>query len=177
MRLRDIPEGYMTTTTHTSHTIAVYATHHQAEAAVKNLSIVGQNYETDEQPLGFVNTGDRMLTWGKLGAFWGAIWGILFGSAMMLIPGVGTFMFAGWVVSALEGAVLVGGAGALGAALVSVGIPKDSVLKYQSELKAGSFLVLAHGDPVQIDHAKKVLASTSASSIESFSTQQPVGVR
>ena len=83
----------MTNTATASHTVAVYATHTQAEAAIKalresgydlkNLSIIGQNYESEEQPLGFVNTGDRMWTWGKLGAFWGAIWGLLFGSAMM----------------------------------------------------------------------------------------------
>jgi len=86
-------------TTLTEHTVAVYATHDQAEAAVKslnnsgynmkNLSVVGQNYTTDEHPVGFVNTGDRMWTWGKFGAFWGSFAGLLCGTAMMFIPGLG----------------------------------------------------------------------------------------
>ena len=35
-----------------------------------------------------------------------------------------------WIVGALEGGVLVGGLDALGAGLYSLGIPKDSILKY-----------------------------------------------
>ena len=100
----------------TDHTIAVYGSHEQAETALKilqnadydmrNLSIIGQNYETEEHPLGFVNSGDRMLTWGKFGAFWGSIWGLLFGSAMLFVPGLGYLVFGGWIVSAIEGAVI-----------------------------------------------------------------------
>jgi hypothetical protein len=68
-----------------------------------------------------------MKYWGKLGAFWGGVWGLLFGSAMFLIPGVGPLLVAGplvgWIVGALEGAVVVGGLSAMGAGLYSLGIP------------------------------------------------------
>jgi hypothetical protein len=170
----------------TDHTIAVYSTHEQAEAALKllqnsdfdmrNLSIIGQNYETEEHPLGFVNSGDRMWTWGKFGAFWGTIWGLLFGSAMMFVPGLGYLVFGGWIVSALEGAVIGGGLAALGGALASIGIPTDSVVKYESELKAGSFMLLAHGDSLQIQRAKELLETTSPSHVESYTSKQPVSV-
>ena len=30
-----------------------------------------------------------MKFWGKLGAFWGGLWSLLFGSALFLIPGIG----------------------------------------------------------------------------------------
>ena len=168
----------------TDHTIAVYGSHEQAETALKilqnadydmrNLSIIGQNYETEEHPLGFVNSGDRMLTWGKFGAFWGSIWGLLFGSAMLFVPGLGYLVFGGWIVSAIEGAVIGGGLAALGGALASIGIPQDSVVKYESELKAGSFLLLAHGDSLQIEKAREILSATSPLHIESFTTKQPV---
>jgi len=36
------------------------------------LSIVGKGYHSDEQVVGYYNTGDRMKHWGKAGAFWGA---------------------------------------------------------------------------------------------------------
>ncbi len=169
----------------TEHTVAVYATHDQAETAVKslnevgydmkNLSIVGQNYATDEHPVGFVNAGDRMWTWGKFGAFWGWIWGVLFGSAMIFVPGIGSVLFAGWIVSGLEGALVAGGVAALGGALTTVGIPTNSVVKYESELKAGSFLLVAHGNEVDVKRAKDLLATTTASRIDSYSTRQPVG--
>ena len=49
------------------------------------------------------------------------------------------------IVSAIEGAVVLGGLSALGAALYSTGIPKDSVIAYESALKSDSFLVMARG--------------------------------
>ena len=79
-------------------TVATYSSHTAAEAAIKELqssgfdmkklSIVGRDYHTDEHVVGYYNTGDRMKSWGKMGAFWGWIWGLLFGSAFFLVPGV-----------------------------------------------------------------------------------------
>ncbi len=41
---------------------------------MKKMSIVGKNYHTDEQVVGYYNTGDRTKYWGKMGALWGGIW-------------------------------------------------------------------------------------------------------
>ncbi len=46
------------------------------------------------------------------------------------------------LISALEGAVVFGGLGVLGAAFASIGVPKDSVLQYQTVLAADNFLVI-----------------------------------
>src|ERR1017187_1580350 len=111
--------------------VAICDTQSQAEEAVKELqrsgidmkklSIVGKNYHTEEQVVGYYNTGDRMKYWGKLGAFWGGLWGMLYGSAFFAIPGVGPVLVAGplvaWIVGALEGAVVFGGMGVTGAGL------------------------------------------------------------
>jgi hypothetical protein len=160
------------------HTVAVYQTHEQATSAikalhedgynVKNLSIIGQDYASEEHAVGFVNTGDRMWSWGKLGAFWGYMWGLLFGSAMLFVPGLGFLVFAGWIVGALENAALVGGIAALVGALASIGTPKDSIVKYESALRAGNFLVLAHGSESEVARAKELLGFTSAADLTSF---------
>jgi uncharacterized membrane protein len=81
--------------------VAIYQTHTDADRAVKELqrggvdmhklSIVGKGYHTDEQVVGYYNTGDRMKYWGKVGAFWGGFWGLLFGSALFMIPGSAQF--------------------------------------------------------------------------------------
>jgi hypothetical protein len=139
--------------------VVVYPQHSDAENAInllmksdfniKKLAIVGQGYHTEDQVVGYYTTGDRMKHWGKTGAFWGGLWGLLVGSAFFVIPGVGPVMVAGsavaWIVGALESAVVVGGLSALGAGLYSIGIPKDSALKYESSIKAGKFLLIAHG--------------------------------
>ena len=160
--------------------VATYPTHESAEAAVKELqksgfdmkklSIVGRNYHTDEHVVGYYNTGDRMKAWGKTGAFWGGIWGWLFGSAFFFIPGIGPLVIAGplisWLVGALEGAVVVGGLSALGAGLCSIGIPKNSIVQYETALKAGKFLLIAHGNQDEISRAKGLLESTSPDTLE-----------
>jgi hypothetical protein len=96
---------------------------------MKKMSIVDKDYHSDEHVVGYYNAGDRMKYWGKQGAFWGGIWGMLFGAAFFVIPGLGPILVAGplvaWIIGALEGAVVVGGLSALGAGLYSIGIPKD----------------------------------------------------
>ena len=84
---------------------AVYDTHAAAEEAVKELhrsgfdvkklSVVGKGYHTEDQVIGYYNTGDRMKHWGKMGAFWGGLWGLLLGAAFFLVPGIGPLVVAG----------------------------------------------------------------------------------
>ena len=150
---------------------ALYDTHAQAEQAVeelqangydmKQLSIVGQEYHTEEKVVGYYNMGDRMLSWGGSGAFWGSIWSLLFGSAFFLVPGFGPLLIAGpfvaTLVAALEGAVVVGSVGALAGALASIGIPENSVLEYETEIKAGKFLLIAHGTTAEVAQAREIL--------------------
>ncbi len=154
--------------------VAVYRTHTEADQAVKELqrggvdmhklSIVGKGYHTDEQVVGYYNTGDRMKYWGKIGAFWGGFWGLLFGSALFMIPGLGPILAAGpvvgWIVAALESAVVVGGLGALGAGLYSIGIPKDSIVKYEAALKTDQFLLIAHGTAAEVAKARDIIETT-----------------
>jgi hypothetical protein len=154
--------------------VAVYDTHEGAEVAVKELqragidmhtlSIIGKDTHTDEQVVGYYNSGDRMKRWGKMGAYWGGFWGLLFGSAFFAIPGIGPVLAAGpvvaWIVGALEGAALVGGVSAIGAGLYGMGIPKDSVVEYELALKTDKFLLLVHGTAQEVEKAKTVIGTT-----------------
>lgn len=164
----------------TNSVVAIFDTHEQAEHAVKelqeagvdmkSLSIAAKGQHTDEHVVGYYNAGDRMKYWGKTGAFWGGFWGLLFGSAFFAIPGIGPIMVAGplvaWIVGALEGAVAVGGISAIGAGLVSIGIPKDSVLKYDVALKTDKYLLVVHGTPDAVAKARSILHNTGASSYD-----------
>ena len=165
--------------------VAVYGAHTGAEEAVKELqragidmhtlSIIGKDSHTDEHVVGYYNTGDRMKYWGKIGAFWGGFWGFLFGSAFFAIPGIGPVLVAGplvaWIVGALEGAVLVGGLSAIGAGLVGIGIPKDSILKYELDLKTDKFLLLVHGAAEEVEKARSILAGTQPISVTLHSSE------
>ncbi len=155
--------------------VAVFADHQAAETAVKkltaagfemkNLSVVGKGYHTDEKVVGFYNLGDRVKFWGTRGAFWGGLWGMFFGGLFMAVPVVGHVVVLGYLaaiaISAIETAVMVGGLSALGAALYSIGVPKDSVLQYETALKADNFLVMAHGAAAEVARAKSILGTAN----------------
>jgi len=160
--------------------IAVFPDHKAAEGAVKklaqagfdmkSLSVVGKGYHTDEKIVGFYNIGERVKFWGKQGAFWGGLWGLFFGGLFITIPMVGSVAVLGYLVTvmitAIENAVVVGGLSALGAALYSIGVPKDSVIQYETALKADSFLLMAHGPAAEISHAKAILAGMGPSRLD-----------
>jgi hypothetical protein len=160
--------------------IAVFADHPAAEAAVKkltaagfemkDLSVVGKGYHTEEKVVGFYNIGDRVRFWGGKGAFWGGLWGLFFGGLFLTIPVVGHVVVLGYLASmafsAIETAIVVGGASALGAALYSMGVPKDSVIEYETALKADDFLVMAHGTAAEIVRAKAILGTANPSRLD-----------
>jgi hypothetical protein len=157
--------------------VAVFERHDDAEAAIrdlqrigfdmKKLSIVGRDYHTEEQAVGFYNDGDRVRHWGKLGAYWGGIFGLLFAPAFFWIPGIGPILTGGIIGSILMGsvegaavgAVVGGGTSVLAAALAGMGIPKDSVIRYETALKANKFLLLASGSAADAEQARGVLAA------------------
>jgi hypothetical protein len=162
--------------------IAVYDSHSDAEEVIrelerggfdmKKLSIVGKDYHTEEHAVGFYNMGDRVKAWGKTGAFWGGLWGLLLGWAFFWIPGIGPLIIAGplvsWLVIALESAAVVGGVSAIGAALYSLGIPKNSVIEYETAIKAGKFVVIAHGTAEEVERAKNILHSAGQTQVEVY---------
>jgi hypothetical protein len=162
--------------------VGVYNTHIEAEDAVKllqrsgfdmkQLSILGKGYHSEEHPYGFYTTGDRMKSWGGLGAFWGSLWGLLFGAAFFWVPGFGPIAAAGPIVhllvGALEGAAIVGGLSALGAALVGLGVPRKSVVKYETELKADKYILIAHGTADQAERARAIMRQTNVTNTDDF---------
>ncbi len=149
----------------------LFKTHGDAEQAiqtlsrsgfdVKKLSLIGKGYHTEEHPVGFYTLGDKVKSWGASGAFWGGIWGLLFAPAVFLLPGIGLVAMAGplvaTLVGGLEGAVVVGGISALGAALTRVGVPKDQVIKYETALKTDQYLLVVHGSADDQANARAVL--------------------
>lgn len=156
--------------------IYYFSTHEEAEDAihalsrsgfgVKKLSLVGKGYHTEEYPVGFYTAGDRIKSWGGVGAFWGGIWGVLLAPAVFFVPGLGLLAMAGPVVSALvgalEGVVVVGGLSALGAALTQIGVPKDQAIKYESALKFDKYVLMVHGSAEDIAKANVVMESAKA---------------
>ena len=160
--------------------IAVFQDHPSAETAIRTLtaagfdmtalSVIGKGYHTDEKVVGFYNIGDRVTFWGTRGAFWGGLWGLFLGGLVVTVPVVGQVVVLGYLaaiaIAAIENAVIVGAASALAAALFSIGIPRDSVIQYETALKTDRFLVMAHGPAAEIARAKALLGTVNPTRID-----------
>ena len=100
--------------------IAVFHDHPAAETAIKklpaagfemkNLSVVGKGFHTDEKVIGFYSTGDRVKFWGTRGAFWGGFWGLFLGGLFMTIPVVGHVVILGYFAAVVVGEALAAAA-------------------------------------------------------------------
>jgi hypothetical protein len=79
----------------------------------------------------------------------------------LIVAGSLASMVLGGVEGAVAGAAFAGLLGWLAA----LGISKQHILKYEEYVKAGKYLVVAHGTPQDVAKAQKVLAGTGASEL------------
>jgi uncharacterized membrane protein len=165
------------TQTHTI--VGHFPSHAEAEKVVlelqkegfdmQRLSIIGKDYQTSEQVRGFLSWKDTAKAGATGGGYWGSfvggLFGILAGAGVLFVPGMAPIVIAGPIVGVLAGwleGTLVGGAGAaaiggLAGALGGLGIPKHEVLKYETKIQAGEFVILVTGSNEDVNRAKQML--------------------
>jgi hypothetical protein len=136
---------------------------------IRQISIVGQDLQSESQVHGYVTAGDVAKGSAKTGAWFGGLFGLLIGAAFLWVPGVGPLIVAGplsaMLLGGIEGAVAgAAGAGLLGA-LVGWGVSKKHILKYEEHLRGGKYLVIAHGNADDVERARKILQGTGATEL------------
>ncbi len=119
-----------------------------------------------------------MAYWGNQSAFWSGLSDVLVGSAFFWVPGIGPLLVAGplvsWIVARLKAAQRRAGYGPR-AGLYSIGIPKNSVLQYETEVKNRKILLLAQGTPEEVERAKDILQQTQAKTTTVHAQSAAVG--
>lgn len=97
------------------------------------------------------------------GAVLGGTLSLLASIGTLMIPGVGPFIAAGPLLSALAGIGLGGTAGALAGGLAAYGISEVDARRYEELLKEGRVLVSVHSDNVDLAaKAKNIMEATGA---------------
>ena len=91
--------------------VAVYPDHdtaehavrelHEAGIAMSDLSIVGRDFQTTEEPVGFVDAKDYATAGAATGAWFGGLFGLCVGAAFLVLPGIGPIVVAGPLTAAL----------------------------------------------------------------------------
>lgn len=69
----------------------------------KGLSVIGRGYHSEEHPVGFYTSGNRIKQWGGAGGFSGGTRGLLSAPTVFFLPVLGLMAMAGPLVSALVG--------------------------------------------------------------------------
>ena len=129
------------------------------------LSILGRASDSGDDPLGvyYRSPSDRMVGWGRMGALWGGLLGMLSGAmGLFLIPGLAPLIAAGPIAEALIGAGIGGtamaGAGAishLGIAVHRMGVPRSEIDNFHERLKNGEYMLMLVVDNSEIEGLRK----------------------
>jgi hypothetical protein len=155
--------------------IGTYDSMDAADAAVRKLveggypsgqvSVLAQNLQSEKQVHGFITTGDVAKVGAGTGAWVGGLFGLLTGVALVFVPAVGPLLvagpFAASLLAGVEGAIAGAGAGGLLGALAGLGVSQQHIVKYEDQLKAGKYLVLAQGSAANVARAQSILQATA----------------
>jgi hypothetical protein len=131
---------------------AVFYVNPTAKQALNELSIKG----LDTHAISLITSDASLGPWDK--------------AAFLLIPAFGPLIVVGpivaWIIDALEAPVLVEGLTALGAGLVSLGVPVDQARSYEWSIKAGRSLLVHIGTEKETQQLFELLRSLGPTSID-----------
>jgi hypothetical protein len=146
------------------------------------LSALGSAGSSGDDPLGiyYKSAGERIQGWGRMGAIWGGIFGLLSGAAgLFIVPGVGALMAAGPIAEALIGAAAGAGVGAGvmagGAALTDfavavhqMGVPGERLDDMHRLIDQGRYAILLIVDESEVAPWRELLERHGAEPVWVF---------
>jgi hypothetical protein len=170
--------------------VGVYETLANAEQAVRQLdrqgfplqqvSIIGHDPERELQVQGYVTVADEANTGIRSGALAAGAFGLLAGAVSAWIPGLGHLRIAGPMATALlgllsgiEGAVAGAAWGGVLGGLLGWPVSTQHPLKYEEHLRAGKYLVIAHGSAAEVERARHILHHSGAEALHLHVQPQP----
>lgn len=140
-----------------NHVVGIYKTEKEAIESVEKLknqgytiseiSIVAKNTKQLKETFEEVRTSntDGMVAGAATGGAIGLA-GLFIGLSALAIPGIGSVLAAGPIITTLGGAAAgaATGAGGLKRALMDIGISEDEAEQYSKDVKGGKILVFLH---------------------------------
>jgi hypothetical protein len=158
----------------------IYVDYNSVEAAVETLKKAGFR-NTDISVLFPENVGTKDFAHEKgtkapegastgagTGAVIGGALGWLAGIGALAIPGIGPFIAAGPIMTALAGVGAGGVIGGITGALIGMGIPEYEAKRYEGRIREGGILLSVHSDNSEwTKRAKEILENTGARDIAS----------
>ncbi|HTU27028.1 MAG TPA: hypothetical protein VMF30_16595 [Pirellulales bacterium] len=144
--------------------VGVFATLAKAEHALLSLrragfqqnqiSLVSWHPKNSLVPIDKLKVGDDPATDSAICAGLGGVLGMLGGTVVAEVTGLGTFFLIGPIAALFAGALV----GSLVGALAGLNVRHNHIRYYEDCLKQGNVLVIAHGNPDELNVADRVLA-------------------
>ena len=170
-----------------SNIVAVYKSHSGLQTALEALqrsgfsmmkvSVVGKDGHPGDKAAPYSESDVRRNYWGEMSTFWTGLWRLLDGAAFLLVPGVGPILVAGPFAALLGGGIkeksLETRPRVLARALMSMGISKNSILRYEAAMETGSLLLVAQGQFGETAKAMEILTATNPSDL----AQDDIGLK
>lgn len=119
----------------------------------EQVSFISKSLKEHPEILEDIEMGDDAARDAAAGAGLGAIVGVLAGAAVMVVSGLGAVFLAGPIGGAIVGAA----AGAFLGGLAGWGVHEGRLRHYEQLVSKGKVLVIAHGDPLQLARADRML--------------------
>lgn len=136
---------------------------------MKKVSVVWKDNHAEDYVVSFDKRAEPTKARDKRDLIGGEYWGDLVDIAFLVIPEVGPIVVAGpvagWIISALDGSIVIGGMSALGAGLVTLGIQRRTVFKYEIAIKSGKMVLITLGTDEDARRTRRVLEKTAAEEI------------
>jgi hypothetical protein len=135
-------------------------------APIDGTSIIGQGLQSEAKLSGFVATGEVVKEGVGTGAFFGGLFGLLPGTAFLLVPGFGPLVVLGPLASRLTGATEGALAGGVLRAIIGMFVSKKHVPKYEQYVKAGKYLLVARTDPETLEKIHEAIQGSAAIEVD-----------
>jgi len=114
-------------------------------------------------------------TGGTTGFVLGGVLGLMSGVGSLAIPGLGPFIAAGPILSALSGAAVGAALGGITGALIGMGIPEYEARQYEAQIKEGRILLSVHAeDGESIKRVLQILKAANAQEIATSGEAEPL---
>ena len=146
--------------------VGVYSSHQKALQAIEALAKA--NYALDKVSIigkaEIINDHVHVKSYDTIkdsplmiGSVVGPVLGLISGLGVFAIPGFGFLYGAGALIGTIAGFDLGVLGGGILTLLATIGIKKDSRIKYEEHLNEGKFLVIVEDTLEKVKHAEKIL--------------------
>ena len=153
---------------------ALFDTYDNASEAVRRLETAGVSYRDisivsnakDERHLvqhGTTDDASKGTTAGiGIGAALGGVAGLLAGLGLVMIPGLGPMVAAGWLAATMAGAAVGASTAGIAGALIAAGLSNEDAEIYAEGLGRGGTIVTARVEEDKHSAVRSILAESNA---------------